>query len=62
VIHEHAGDFAMATAAKGPTGLEKIGWYLEHCNHAAWDRFNVDEQRAMIDEDLTAACRWCWSR
>ena len=45
----------MATASKGSTGLEKLGWYLEHCNHGAWDRFSADEQRAMVDEDLTAA-------
>jgi hypothetical protein len=45
----------MATASKGSIGLEKLGWYFEHCNHAVWDRFSPDEQQAMVDDDLTAA-------
>ena len=45
----------MATASKGSTSLEKLNWYLEHCNHAVWDRFSTEEQQSMVDEDLFAA-------
>jgi hypothetical protein len=45
----------MATVSKRSSSLEKLDWYLQHCNHAVWDRFSGDEQRAMVDEDLFAA-------
>ena len=34
--------------------LEKLSWYLDHCQHTVWDRFSTDQQRQMVEEDLFA--------
>jgi len=41
----------MATA--NPSG-NKLGWYLDHRTHTVWDTFSADQQRKMIEEDLSA--------
>lgn len=44
----------MATIGQGTSHLEKLGWYLGHCNHQQWDRFSTDSQQRMVEEDLSA--------
>jgi hypothetical protein len=45
----------MATMHKKPASLGKtLSWYLNHSEHSVWDRFNSDQQRHMVDEDLAA--------
>jgi hypothetical protein len=47
----------MATAHYPSSNLDKLGWYLDHCNHAEWDRFSAAEREQMIGDDLAAATR-----
>lgn len=45
----------MATANPSGSGnLDKLGWYLDHHTHTAWDTFSADQQRKMIEDDLSA--------
>lgn len=37
-----------------PRYLEKLSWYLGHCQHTVWDRFSSEQQRQMVEEDLFA--------
>jgi hypothetical protein len=45
----------MATATRqGPDTLEKLAWHLSHHAHSVWDSFSADEQRKMVEDDMTA--------
>jgi hypothetical protein len=44
----------MATVTPRATQLDKLSWYLSHCPHRQWDRFNAEQQARMVDDDLFA--------
>lgn len=44
----------MATVSHPTKNREKLGWYLDHCNHAIWDQFSPDQQESMLGDDLFA--------
>jgi hypothetical protein len=45
----------MATASPGTSDpLTKLSYYLSHAQHSVWDRFGAEEQRRMVEYDLTA--------
>lgn len=45
----------MATVNPSGSGnLDKLAWYLDHCTHTVWDSFSPDQQRQMIEDDLSA--------
>lgn len=44
----------MATVTRRSTELDKLSWYLGHCRHSQWDRFNAAEQAKMVQDDLFA--------
>lgn len=45
----------MATAnPSGTNNLDKLAWYLDHRTHTVWDTFSADQQRKMIEDDLSA--------
>ena len=44
----------MATVTRRSTELDKLSWYLGHCRHSQWDRFNAAEQARMVRDDLFA--------
>jgi hypothetical protein len=44
----------MATVTRRSTALDKLAWYLGHCRHSQWDKFNPDEQTKMVEDDLFA--------
>jgi len=45
----------MATAHHHGSKLrEKLSWYTARGPHRVWDRFNVEEQERMLQDDLSA--------
>ncbi len=45
----------MASDHRPASGhLAKLSWYLSHAQHSAWDHFSSDQQRQMVEDDLTA--------
>jgi hypothetical protein len=44
----------MATVTQRSTELDKLSWYLGHCRHSQWDKFNAVEQARMVRDDLFA--------
>lgn len=45
----------MATVnTTGSGNQDKLAWYLDHCTHTVWDTFSADQQRQMIEDDLSA--------
>jgi hypothetical protein len=45
----------MATANRTGSGyLEKLTWYLGHHAHTVWDTFSADQQKKMVQKDLSA--------
>jgi hypothetical protein len=44
----------MATVNRNSSTLDKLGWYLGHREHTAWDKFSADDRQQMIEEDLLA--------
>ena len=45
----------MASDVRLASGhLAMLSWYLNHAQHSVWDRFSSDQQRQMVEDDLTA--------
>jgi hypothetical protein len=45
----------MATAnLRQADPLAKLSWHLSHLPHQVWDRFSVEEQKRMVEDDLFA--------